>query len=402
MKKTTKDRSPNLPAGRAWTAKGTATHPDYDASRATVGVLLGATTTSRIVRDEQLAEQLKAFAAGLADVRLSKARAARPAKGAKPAKATSAKKAAKPAKKTAKPAKKVAPKSAATKAPVKAAKAAKSATASKVAKTTKPAKATTKSVAAKAIAKIGKKAAPTKAPAKKSVAHPAKRAPKVAALKPAPRGRPAKHEGADRLAKPWPVARIRAFMKLWGMSQIEMAIFSGVSYDSVTSWSRGRRRLVRSSIADHLDRAEASARDRGFPTKSSAANPWSGLRNFLQKETGFASAGHKANETISGEYRLLAAETFPRQFRLAANGERVVISKGKDKVTVELTLGRKHFTFAGRRLVLGGTPVIALATEENDPQFFAGRAGAITIAQGLVRISLWPTKSTLPIRLIAE
>ncbi|MFZ2958436.1 MAG: hypothetical protein WA705_16235 [Candidatus Ozemobacteraceae bacterium] len=209
------------------------------------------------------------------------------------------------------------------------------------------------------------------------------------------------------IEKPWSVTRIHNFMRLWGMTQVEMAVFCGVSYDSVTSWSRGRRRLVRRVIADHLEAAEEAAHEREFPKGSSAvggSSPWLTLRNFCRKSMKLGSFRALPKETV-GTFPLLAVETFPRVVRRADRQEclRTKKIKGKDKdaFSVELIIGKKTYEFQGLRTSMGDCEVIALSTSEKDANFFNGRAGCITVAQNLVRISLWSPKN-LPIRLIAS
>lgn len=331
------------------------------------------------------------------------------AKVAKPAakKATKPVKATKVAKKTVKVAK-------ATK-PAKAVKSAKAAKPAKVAKkVTKPAKAAKAAVAPKTAAKkVAKKSAVAKSP-KRKVAKAAKqekspkgkisgkigRPGKVAKMI----GRPRSADVGPTLEKPWPIARIRAFMKLWGMSQVEMAVFCDVSYDSVTSWSRGRRRLVRRAIADHLERAETSGKERGFGRASAGrGSPWMALRRLCQADG--RSIGVSAPPTpLLGHFAIGAVETGPRQIRLATKQEELVIKKGKgkDDVIVEIKLGKKDMTFNGQRRILGGAEAIALQADPKDQQFFAGRVGCITIAQNLVRVALWPIKNLIPLRMVAS
>ncbi|MBF0498498.1 MAG: hypothetical protein HQM09_00060 [Candidatus Riflebacteria bacterium] len=207
-----------------------------------------------------------------------------------------------------------------------------------------------------------------------------------------------------RLEKPWPVSRIHSFMRIWGMTQVEMAVFCGVSYDSVTSWSRGRRRLVRRSIADHLEAAEESAREREFPRGSAGgrSNPWLALRKFCRKTMKLGSFKALPKETL-GTFPLLAVETFPRVVRRADRQEclRIRKVKGKEAYVVELIIGKKTLELDAIKTHMGDSEVIALTTSEKDAPFFNGRAGCITIAQHLIRVSLWPTKS-LPIRMIAS
>ena len=361
----------------------------------------------------------------------------KPAKAAKPVakktvKPTAAKVAKKPAKaaavakKTAKAAKPVkavkASKPVKTAKAVKTVKAAKSAKAVKAPKATKPGKVAkaAKAVKAPKAAKAVKaaKAAP-KAPAKK-VAKAAKR-PQGAKAEKSPKGqraggtgrplkavrmigRPRSADVGPTLEKPWPIARIRAFMKLWGMSQVEMAVFCDVSYDSVTSWSRGRRRLVRRAIADHLERAENSGKERGFVRAAAGrGSPWMALRRLCQADG--RSIGVSAPPTpLLGHFAIGAVETGPRQIRLATKQEELVIQKGKgkDDVVVKINLGKKEMSFEGQRRILGGVEAIALQTDPKDPQFFSGRVGCITIAQDLVRVALWPVKNLIPLRMVAS
>lgn len=335
-------------------------------------------------------------------------------KVAKPAakKTVKAVKAVKPAKAAAKKTVKVAKKTVKAAKPAKAVKSLKAAKPAKVAKkATKPAKA---AVAVKAAAKkTVKKAAVAKSPKRKAAkAAKSPKAPKgklsgkpVRSAKGSKMiGRPRSADVGPTLEKPWPIARIRAFMKLWGMSQVEMAVFCDVSYDSVTSWSRGRRRLVRRAIADHLERAEASGKERGFGRAAAGrGSPWMALRRLCQADG--RSIGVSAPSTpLLGHFAIGAVETGPRQIRLATKQEELVIKKGKgkDDVVVEIKLGKKDMTFNGERRILGGAETIALVGDPKDPQFMAGRVGCITIAQNLVRVALWPVKNLIPLRMVAS
>ena len=356
------------------------------------------------------------------------AKAAKPAakKTVKPAAAKVAKKPAKAAVITKKAAKAVKPVKA-----VKPSKTAKAAKAVKTVKTAKTAKATTaakpakvvkagKGVKALKVAKAVKTAKPAPKATVKKAAKAAKR-PQAAKAEKSPKGkraggtgsplksvrmigRPRSADVGPTLEKPWPIARIRAFMKLWNMSQVEMAVFCDVSYDSVTSWSRGRRRLVRRAIADHLERAESSGKERNFGRAANGrGSPWMALRRLCQADG--RSIGISAPPTpLLGHFAIGAVETGPRQVRLGTRQEEIVIQKGKgkDEVVVKITLGKKEMSFDGQRQILGGVEAIALQTDEKDPQFFSGRVGCITIAQNLVRVALWPAKGQIPLRLVAS
>lgn len=208
----------------------------------------------------------------------------------------------------------------------------------------------------------------------------------------------------SRLPKPWPVSRIRSFMHTWGMSQIEFAIFAGVSYDTVTSWSRGRRRLVRRDTAEHLMSAEKVATQRGFSKKSSDSkeNPWSALRKFAAAKVELKDKEIPKN--CQGNFLVQVIEKTPGQFKAAKNAELVTISAGKKKksvLEVKLNLGKQILKFEGRWIQLGGVKVIELSTDKDDKNFMNGTAGCITPSKNLLRISLWSAKD-IPVRLTAS
>jgi DNA-binding transcriptional regulator YiaG len=207
----------------------------------------------------------------------------------------------------------------------------------------------------------------------------------------------------SRLAKPWAVARIRSFMHTWGMSQVEFALFAGVSYDSVTSWSRGRRRLVRRETAQHLTFAEKIATDRGFDKKKSGEkeNPWVAIRHFAnQGKTGQFLTEIPKNGL--GTFIVQVVEKNPGDMRFGKKNETLTIVslRKKGQVEVKLTLGQKEWTFAGEFRSLGGVRAIELQTSPDDPLFMNGRVGCITPAKNQLRLSLWAMKD-LPIRMSA-
>jgi len=281
----------------------------------------------------------------------------------------------------------------------------------KVVKAAKPAKPAAKPVAKKAPAKkvVAKKApakkvvakkAPAKKPAAKKTTKPAKAAKKSAKASTIRVART--RHFSSMLEKPWPVSRITGFMRLWGMSQIEMAVFCGVSYDSVTSWSRGRRRLVRRSIAEHLEQAEDLAHDRSFPKlpANGRESPWSRLRTFCVEKRNCPFPPLEGH--LSGTYPICVVETAPGTFRGGTASESVSLAKGKGSaLEIGITLGKSTLTLHGKRERMGGTEVIALFADPKDPQFFNGRAGCITTGQDMVRVTLWPAKN-LPLRIAAR
>lgn len=330
-----------------------------------------------------------------------------------PAKKAIAKKAvAKPAAAKKVTAKKVAPKAApAKKTPAK-----------KIVKVAKPAKATKKIVKAKAApkAKAAKKAAPK---AKKTVAK--KPAKKVAAKakKPAkgsgkskPKAKPLKKPALKakklvakvkkpaalpkRLAKPWPVSRIRSLMTAWGMSQVEFAIFSGVSYDSVTSWCRGRRRLVRRETAEHLEKAEKISSGRKFAKSAEQGKTWKALKDYCETYYLNPEPTGKELKSFDGTFPLMAVETTPLKVRKATQNEKVIVKMtGKTAAKVTLFIGRQKVEFEGIAHQMGGAMALELVASAKEKKFLAGRAGCITFLQGMLRLSLWSTGS-YPVRMV--
>ncbi len=206
----------------------------------------------------------------------------------------------------------------------------------------------------------------------------------------------------SRLLKPWPVSRIRSFMHTWGMTQVEFALFACVSYDTVTSWSRGRRRLVRKETAEHIGIAEDAAKKRSFPKGSEASeNPWVSHRRFFNEKVSEKSLG-EVPKLCHGTFGIQVVEKTPGKFRVAQKTEKLKIAAGKkrDEVKVTILLGKKTLKFDGTWQKLGGVKVIELVTDENNPLFFCGKAGCITPSRNLLRISLW-SGSDLPVRLTA-
>ncbi len=297
-----------------------------------------------------------------------------------------------PAKKA--PAKKVAAK----KAP------AKKVTAKKTVKAAKPAKKIVKAKPA-AKAKVAKKVAPktkktaAKKPAKKIVAKkkPAiGKAKKKVALKTKklvakPKALP------KRLPKPWPIARIRSLMEAWGMSQVDFAIFAGVSYDSVTSWCRGRRHLVNRATAEHLEKAEKIAHSRKF--KPTGGKPWAGFKNYMKNESTVKVDTDLELKTFDGTFKLEVVETTPGKFRNATKNEKVAIKMSGKNGKVALHIGRQKIDFDGVLHHMGGAPALELIASPKDKDFLAGRAGCITFVAGLLRIGLWSTGG-YPVRMV--
>lgn len=289
-----------------------------------------------------------------------------------------------------------------------------------VAKKAAPLKAAPKKAAPKKAAP--KKTAPKKAAPKKAVAKKTKSAGKKAAKRPSPKKKEPKrarrtsskaHAIARRkriidgswLAKPWPVERIRGFMSTWGMTQAEFAIFCGVSYDTVTSWSRGRRNLVRVDHAEHIASAEKAAAKRKLPARGGdeTVAPWAGLRTFVRKHSP-AKRAKNISDDIHGTYDVLGVEMNPDEIRLAETIETVEIGTSgnkQGKVPVTIIANELEITLEGRWRELGGAKLLELIAPEEDPCFFGGHAGCITPGKQSLRINLWPADKRIPMRLIA-
>ncbi|HNW36353.1 MAG TPA: hypothetical protein PKM25_15545 [Candidatus Ozemobacteraceae bacterium] len=207
------------------------------------------------------------------------------------------------------------------------------------------------------------------------------------------------------LASPWSVERIRGFMSTWGMTQAEFAIFCGVSYDTVTSWSRGRRNLVRVDHAEHIANAEKVAKKRKLPVRGGdeTVAPWAGLRTFVRR-----SLPMKRTKVISadlnGSFKIAGVEMNPQKIRLADPIETVMIGKSKGKkggIPVTIIANGFEISLEGKWRELGGARLLELLAPVEDPSFFAGHAGCITPGKQNLRINLWPTDVKIPMRLIA-
>lgn len=209
---------------------------------------------------------------------------------------------------------------------------------------------------------------------------------------------------ASRLGKPWPVNRIRSFMHTWGMTQAEFAIFCDVSYDSVTSWSRGRRRLVRKQIAEHVEAAELAARKRGFPTvgPNVKKNPWTALKTFAFTNRLMLHLG-EIPDSLIGTFSIRAAEAAPRRFLKGKPTDRIIIRKSQHRQTLDIKVifGKLTLNLTGTWQKLGGNDYLALTAPADDPRFFQGRAGCLTPGQTLLRLSLWSPLKSIPVRYLA-
>jgi len=266
-----------------------------------------------------------------------------------------------------------------------------------------------------------KKVAPKKVAPKKAAAKKSKSAGKKAAKRPAPKKKePKRARGFTKahaiarkkriidgswLAKPWPVERIRGFMSTWGMTQAEFAIFCGVSYDTVTSWSRGRRNLVRVDHAEHISSAEKAATKRNLPARGGdePVAPWASLRTYVRKHSP-AKRFKKIHEDIQGVFGILGVEMNPDEIRLADPIEKIEIGKPVGKqanIPVTIIANALEITLDGRWRELGGAKLLELAAPAEDPHFFGGHAGCITPGKQILRINLWPTDKRIPMRLIA-
>lgn len=207
------------------------------------------------------------------------------------------------------------------------------------------------------------------------------------------------------MPKPWPVERIRGFMSLWGMTQAEFAIFCGVSYDTVTSWSRGRRNLVRVDHAGHIEAAEKAARKRKLTASGGGetAAPWAPLRTFVRRHSPIRQAGIiPAN--LCGTFPVAGVEMHPAALRLADPIESVTIGKAKGRseaVPVTIIANGLEITLEGRWRELGGARLLELIAPVDEPCFFGGHAGCITPGKQNLRINLWPADARIPMRLIA-
>lgn len=266
-----------------------------------------------------------------------------------------------------------------------------------------------------------KKAVPSKAVAKKSAKAPGKSAAKLPAAKKTvlKRRTPiiSKAHAIARqkrvvegswLAKPWPVERIRGFMSTWGMTQAEFAIFCGVSYDTVTSWSRGRRNLVRVDQAEHIMKAEKAAAKRKLPTRDGdeSVAPWADLRNFVRRYSPVKRCKNISTD-IYGSFAVVGVEMNPEEIRLGETIgiiETVEIGRGKGKkadIPVTIVANGLEISLEGRWRELGGARLLELLAPPEDPHFFGGHAGCITPGKQNLRINLWPTDKKIPMRLIA-
>ncbi|HOT30056.1 MAG TPA: hypothetical protein PLU72_17905 [Candidatus Ozemobacteraceae bacterium] len=354
------------------------------------------------------------------------------AKAKKPAAAAPKKSLTKgaPAPKKAAPAKAPAKKPAAKAIAPKKASRGKLATKKVVAKTAASKKLALKSVVAKKVAPkkvapkkaAAKKAAPKKAAPKKAAAKKSKSAGKKAAKRPSPKKKEPKrgrrelsnaHAIARRkriidgswLPKPWPVERIRGFMSTWGMTQAEFAIFCGVSYDTVTSWSRGRRNLVRVDHAEHISNAEKAAAKRKLPARGGdeAIAPWAGLRTYVRRHSPVKRFKNIPVD-MCGTFDILGVEMTPEDIRLAEPIETLTIGKPGGKqggIPVTIIANRLEITLEGRWRELGGAKLLELIAPAEDPCFFGGHAGCITPGKQILRINLWPADKKIPMRLIA-
>jgi len=207
------------------------------------------------------------------------------------------------------------------------------------------------------------------------------------------------------MPKPWPVERIRGFMSLWGMTQAEFAIFCGVSYDTVTSWSRGRRNLVRVDHAGHIEAAEKAARKRKLtiPAEGAPAAPWAPLRAFVRRHSPIRQAG-TIPANLCGTFPVAGVEMHPAALRLADPIESVTIGKAKGKseaIPVTIIANGLEITLEGRWRELGGARLLELIAPVDEPCFFGGHAGCITPGKQILRINLWPADARIPMRLIA-
>ncbi len=269
---------------------------------------------------------------------------------------------------------------------------------------------------------VAKKAAPKKAAPKKAAAKKSKSAGKKAAKRPSPKKKEPKrarresssaHAIAQRkriidgswLARPWPVERIRGFMSTWGMTQAEFAIFCGVSYDTVTSWSRGRRNLVRVDHAEHIANAEKAAAKRKLPVRDGdeSVAPWATLRTYVRRHSP-AKRFKKIPDNIYGSYAILGVEMNQDDVRLTDPVETVEIGKSEAKqadVSVTIHARNLEITLEGRWRELGGAKLLELIAPEEDPCFFGGHAGCITPGKQNLRINLWPADKRIPMRFIA-
>ncbi len=205
-----------------------------------------------------------------------------------------------------------------------------------------------------------------------------------------------------RLAKPMAVSNIRVIMRRWGMSQAEFAMFCGVSYDSVTSWSRGRRRLVRVDLAERVHQLEELATRKGFPKvgPNTRVNPWMGLRDFVASKIKPAKYQRLPGKP-TGSFQVIAVETAPGAFRAGRSSEKLTIKppKGKGPSQLKLILGAQEITLSGTLRTMGGVDFIQLEAGEKDPSFLFGQAGCVNLGKQFLRISLWSSKK-LPIRVI--
>lgn len=207
------------------------------------------------------------------------------------------------------------------------------------------------------------------------------------------------------LAKPWPVDRIRGFMSTWGMTQAEFAIFCGVSYDTVTSWSRGRRNLVRVDQADHIMSAEKTAAKRKLPMRDGTESvaPWADLRNFVRRYSPVKRCKNIPAD-MHGSFTVVGVEMSPDDIRLAESIENVEIGRAKSKkddVPVTIIANNLEISLEGRWRELGGARLLELLAPPEDPHFFSGHAGCIIPGKQNMRINLWSTDKKIPMRLIA-
>lgn len=202
--------------------------------------------------------------------------------------------------------------------------------------------------------------------------------------------------------QPMKVKRITEIVDRWGWSIVEFAIFSGTSYDTVSSWRGGRRALRFVDKIKLLESAEAVAKKRGFK-KTSDCNA---IVEFVQGKFGPRYLT-KIPSMFKGSFDILGKENLPGVFAKGEAGDRLEIRQGSgkpQKTAVFISLGKKKLEFHGlwQKLRVGGKdfPVLELHDLRKTSQPIQEQAGCIVFRPRHATITLW-SQGAIPIRLLA-
>ena len=167
---------------------------------------------------------------------------------------------------------------------------------------------------------------------------------------------------------------LREVLTMWGTSQVETACVAGVSYDTVTSWCNGRRRIFRLEHLDLIDRLRKIAKKRRFSAVDTVF--FAGhfpLMRFIQSKKkqvlGFS-------KEPTGTFPIVALETSRGKFRLGKETDSICLRRAKDGFTLSLSWDKHTIRLTAEKRILRreGEDAISYFLSDKDGNYLGSLA----------------------------